>query len=362
MIRRRLGAAFGAGLAAVLLTAAPAAADPARPTNYRSEVTGLDPTTATVHAEVVGGDSFLALRVEPGHEVVVEGYQGEPYLRFSADGTVAENTRSPAVTLNRSRYGEAPPLDADPTAAPEWLTVGSGGEYAWHDHRIHWMSPTPPDTLGPDGTGHIDDWAVALVVDGSAVTVRGTLSREAPPAPMGWLAVAAVVAVVLVAGAWRPGRRVAVLAAGTALVGAVALIVTVVGQRGVPPGVADRPALVALAAIALLSGLAALVRRRSIYATPLVAGAALTLPLWVGLQWGVLTHAVPVTPVSAVVQRSTLAAAIGVVLACALIAVVSEARTLLQPLDDDGPVAGSPAPVGGMGDSSAQRTGDETPG
>jgi hypothetical protein len=85
---------------------------------------------------------------------------------FSADGTVAENVHSPAVALNRSRYGQAPPLDADPKAAPEWLKIGSGGEHAWHDHRIHWMSPTPPEQLGSEGTGPIDTWTVPLWVDG----------------------------------------------------------------------------------------------------------------------------------------------------------------------------------------------------
>ena len=56
---------------------------------------------------MVGGDGFLEMAVEPGHEVVVEGYDGEPYLRFRADGTVQENQNSPATYLNRNRYAGA---------------------------------------------------------------------------------------------------------------------------------------------------------------------------------------------------------------------------------------------------------------
>ena len=58
-------------LAVTLLTAAPAAADAAGPSNFRSEVTGLVPDDARVHAAVRGGDSFLQLTVEEGTNTLV---------------------------------------------------------------------------------------------------------------------------------------------------------------------------------------------------------------------------------------------------------------------------------------------------
>ena len=80
-------------------------ADPAVPTDFATEVVGIEPATPTIDVGVVGGDSFVELTVEPGTAVVVLGYWGEPYLRFNSDGTVEENRRSPTVAENESRYG-----------------------------------------------------------------------------------------------------------------------------------------------------------------------------------------------------------------------------------------------------------------
>ena len=99
------------------LLAGPAAADAARPGDVSSQVTAVTPASAGIHAEVLGGDSFLRLRVDPGIQVVVIGYQDEPYLRVEADGTVQVNDRSPARWLNEKRLADVPvPPSADPTA------------------------------------------------------------------------------------------------------------------------------------------------------------------------------------------------------------------------------------------------------
>src|SRR4029450_5663544 len=88
-------------LAAVLVHAAPAAADPPRPSDFRSTVTAVTPDTPGLRAEIVGGDAFLELTVD-GHEVVVAGYSGEPYLRFSKDGRVEGNRRAAATAHHES--------------------------------------------------------------------------------------------------------------------------------------------------------------------------------------------------------------------------------------------------------------------
>ena len=111
----------------------------------RSTVEAIEPPAEGVTAEIVGGDSFLRVRAEPGRTVVVRGYEGEPYLRFRPDGTVEVNRNSPAAYVNESRYGTDPPASADATAAPAWQEVAADGSYAWHDHRTHWMATNRPD-------------------------------------------------------------------------------------------------------------------------------------------------------------------------------------------------------------------------
>ena len=77
-------------------------------------------------------------------EVVVDGYDGEPYLRIDADG-VERNVHSPATYLNQNRYARVEmPATADSRAAPEWQQISSGRSVRWHDHRTHWMDVTAP--------------------------------------------------------------------------------------------------------------------------------------------------------------------------------------------------------------------------
>src|SRR5690606_682829 len=143
--------------------------------------------------DVVGGDSFLRLRAEPGTEVVVLGYEGEPYLRYLPDGSVEENRRSPATVLNRTRYGAGGELSAtDPPTEPERARVAGGGTYWWHDHRIHLMSEAEPPSLAGADSGKIQDWSLDVVVDGAPVVVHGELTREPSPSPWPWLGLAVV--------------------------------------------------------------------------------------------------------------------------------------------------------------------------
>ncbi|MFM7063949.1 MAG: hypothetical protein ACKO04_10735, partial [Actinomycetes bacterium] len=95
------------GLGLLVVGASPAAADGARPTGYESVVDRVDPAVDGVRAEVLGGDAFLQLTTRPGTEVLVPGYDGEPYLRITRNGVVQVNRRSPAYWMNQSRDGRA---------------------------------------------------------------------------------------------------------------------------------------------------------------------------------------------------------------------------------------------------------------
>lgn len=174
-----------AAVALVLAVAGPAAADPPGPTDYRSTVVGLEPDAGgAIGARLIGGDSFFELTVAVGTEVTVLGYQGEPFVRFAADGTVERNERSPSRWLNDDRFGDRPvPPEATADAEPDWRPVASGGTYAWHDHRAHWMSPTHPPGAEPGDT--VLEAVIPLLVNGGQVevVVRSVLLAAPSPVP-----------------------------------------------------------------------------------------------------------------------------------------------------------------------------------
>ena len=183
----RIALIVGAVVATLLGWAPPAAAhggggDDA--TNYLTVV--LDAGDPGLDWEVLGGDALLRLTNRTAREVIVLGYEDEPYLRFTPDEGVFENVRSPATYLNDDRYADVdPPDEADPAARPEWRRVATGSRHAWHDHRAHWMSPVRPPLVdaNPDVEQVILSWSLPLVIggsDGRQVAASGEL-RWVPP-------------------------------------------------------------------------------------------------------------------------------------------------------------------------------------
>lgn len=189
-----------AAVAALLFAALPSVAhahqgDP----NFRSIAHGITPAVDGVRVEVVNYDDSLELTNRSGRTVVVEGYDGEPYARLLADGTVQVNRRSPAAFLNDERYGGTPvPASASATAAPRWETLDRTGRFAWHDHRMHWMgSGTPPAVTDEDVRTKIFDYRVPLRIDGRPAAVTGTLFWVGEP--RGGMPVWAIVALLALA-------------------------------------------------------------------------------------------------------------------------------------------------------------------
>lgn len=181
---RRVLAALCAGLLLALGVSSPAAADPAGPTDYLSEITAIEPATSSISVEVLGGDSFVQLEVENGTEVVVIGYRSEEYLWFQADGTVLENRNAPSTYTNDDRFGGGElPANATPDAEPDWEEVASNGRYSWHDHRAHWMQSIRP--AGAQVGDQIVEGVIPLLVDGDEVdvTVISTWLPEPSPVP-----------------------------------------------------------------------------------------------------------------------------------------------------------------------------------
>jgi LPXTG-motif cell wall-anchored protein len=146
--------------------------------NYRSEINSFQPPLPSdVSIEVLDYDSYLQLIDQDGHEVMLYGYDGEPYARIEKDGTVQVNERSPATYLNDSRFAEETvPSSADAKAAPQWKTVDSSGTFIWHDHRMHYMSRSlPPSVKDKSQKTKIFNYEIPMSIDGKKTVLHGTL-------------------------------------------------------------------------------------------------------------------------------------------------------------------------------------------
>jgi hypothetical protein len=178
---------------------------------YTSTVTAIAPRLDGLTVQVLQGDDRLDVRNDSGRELVIEGYEGEPYLRFGADGGVFRNANSPATYLNEDRYGAVDvPASATKTAAPRWERVARGRSYDWHDHRIHWMSTIDPPKVrqARDRPHHVFDWNVPGRVGGEPLAIRGSLDYKPPPASsFNPILIAPLVALVLAGGIFWWARR-----------------------------------------------------------------------------------------------------------------------------------------------------------
>lgn len=314
---KRLG--LGLGMAAILLAgpATPASADSARPTNYRSEVTGIVPSPGGISARVVGGDAFLQITAQPGTQVEVPGYQGEPYLRFGRDGVVLVNHNSPAYWLNQDRYGQAGiPSSASVEAVPAWERVATQGTYGWHDHRIHWMAPQPPPGVSQSKISPIQEWVIPVVVDGQPIEIRGRLQWLPPISPIPWIGIAALATVVNI---WTKAARWGlIIGAGMgALVGLSQALTSPLGPGGellgwFPP------------TLSFIAGVAAVVTTRQ--RVRLLTVGAVLLAVWAGLRLPSLWMPILPTQLPALVERSAVALAAGTALAVS----VHSYRTIAQ--------------------------------
>lgn len=183
---------------------------------------------------VLANDALLQVRNDSSDELTVPGYQNEPFLRIGPDG-VLENRNAPSYYLSSDRFAETPvPESATADAKPNWVKVSVEPVYQWHDHRIHWMSPTLPPQVKADATApvKVNDWLVPFEVDGRRLAVSGTLRWVPPPPWWPWMAGALVlvtlpVALAALRGERRDARRLRTLRAAAAVF-AVAVVVNFV--------------------------------------------------------------------------------------------------------------------------------------
>ena len=247
--------------------------DDVQPRDTVSVVTSVSPALpAGVRVSIVGGDTFLRIESD-GVPVEVHGYDDEQYLRISVTGRVEVNVNSTTSVLNQDRYGSnaGSGTPTAPKDVVEWHTIATDGIAMWHDHRIHWMSPSAPHAI--DASGRVQDWNVPLVVDGHRHLVAGTLYLR-DRASILWWALAPLAAIAaFVLSRSRRTRFVAVS------VGSIAgLAVGLAQYTGLPDGARVTPLLAAFSAGALvLCALAWTMRRNTHVAVSVHAGAAAAL-------------------------------------------------------------------------------------
>ena len=186
----RLLAALAVAVVAVLAgPAVPASAHTVSGAGGQDYVTLLGPLTPAVPGvtvRVVENGSRLALRNTTGQQVVVLGYDAEPYLRVGPDG-VFENTLSQATYVNRDRYGGQTGGSVDAaTLPPQWRRTGGGPTVYWHDHRAHNMrSDLPPSVRARPGLRQVVQTSDVEIAVGGAVH-RAHVELVYLPPPPSW--------------------------------------------------------------------------------------------------------------------------------------------------------------------------------
>lgn len=178
----RRGALVVAGLVACLVAPEAVAHFGTSKLGYRSTVKAVQPRMPGIQVKVLEGDDKIWLNNRSGETIVVDGYGGEPYLRFAPAG-IFVNVNSPAGYLNQDRYGKTTvPKSASVEATPSWRKLGNGQAWSWHDHRIHYMSATLPPVISdaPGKPHHVFDWKVPATADDKRFFINGSLDYVPP--------------------------------------------------------------------------------------------------------------------------------------------------------------------------------------
>lgn len=210
----RAAAALGLAATLLLAMAAPASAHTiggVAATNYRSELTSMSPAVPGITLKIRDLGRRVELFDHANQDLIVLGYQGEPYLRVGPAG-VFENRRSPSLYQNRITTGNTAvvnlPPEADPNAAPDWHRRGGGSSVSWRDRRVRWEGADPPSVKANPAATQIvvPRWTVTLMqgTGGQQITATGRILWVPGPATWPWF----VLTVVLFAGAFVAGMTI----------------------------------------------------------------------------------------------------------------------------------------------------------
>ncbi len=196
-----------------------------------------------VDVDIVGSDTFVRVR-SVGHDVMITGYQNEPYMHITTTGDVFVNDGSQTTLINGNRYGDVDTSNFVESPTPVWRKIGTNGTAMWHDHRVHWMSPKRPAPI--DTLGTVVEWKVPFSVDGVATTMTGTLFLREKASVLWWLAGFAALLCAVVLSVRR--RREFFVA--TFLMSLVGVVVGVIQYVGLPSGARITPLILMFSASA----------------------------------------------------------------------------------------------------------------
>ena len=194
-----------------------------------------------VDVDIVGSDTFVRVR-SVGHDVMITGYQNEPYMHITTTGDVFVNDGSQTTLINGNRYGDVDTSKFVESPTPVWRKIGTNGTAMWHDHRVHWMSPKRPAPI--DTLGTVVEWKVPFSVDGVATTMTGTLFLREKASVLWWLAGFAALLCAVVLSVRR--RREFFVA--TFLMSLVGVVVGVIQYVGLPSGARITPLILMFSA------------------------------------------------------------------------------------------------------------------
>ncbi len=185
---------------------------------YRSNITSISPEFPGLSLQVLEFADRLVLTNHTGRTVTIYGYSGEPYARVLANGTAEQNVRSPATYLNTNFYANVTvPPSANASTPPKWAVVDRTGQFEWHDHRIHWMSPVvPPQVKNKSKRTLIFNWQVPIAVGAQKGTINGQLfwTPESSKASTAVIALGVAIVFLGLLFVWLVRRRRSRTAAG----------------------------------------------------------------------------------------------------------------------------------------------------
>jgi hypothetical protein len=254
VIRRAL-VAVAVVAVATIASAAPANAHTlsgVSATNYRSEILAITPPDPALSVRLLDLGRRVELVNRGATDVVVLGYDGEPYLRVGPRGTF-ENRRSPTLYKNRTTTNGTQadiPKTADANAAPQWRKVSGAQTVRWRDHRTRWEGADPPAVKAAPGRVRVVQpaWMILLERGTDQATVTGRIVYEPPPSLIPWVVLALVLfAATAAAGALRWW--------GPLLSGAVAVLVAVDVVQSFASGGVSGDSVPVLAVKVLLGGI-----------------------------------------------------------------------------------------------------------
>ena len=118
--------------------------------DYRIEVIGYEGDASGIELRPVELGDRMELVRTTAKDVEIVGYEGEASLRLGTDG-VFEIFNSPSHFTNLDRFARTvAPATASAATEPNWVKVSNGSSVRWHDHRTHWMDPTPLQAVRDD--------------------------------------------------------------------------------------------------------------------------------------------------------------------------------------------------------------------